>query len=76
MCMSLYFCIFSYNLEFRPTYFTFWRSHTFTFHSVHPALNSDVIGRFSAVMCRYFIIILVAVVVGFAGVTIGKLLLA
>ena len=34
VCISLYFGIFSYRLVFGPTYFTFWRSHIFTFHSL------------------------------------------
>ena len=48
----------------------------FHFPFVSPASNSDVVERFSAAMFRYFIITLVIVVVGFAGVTIGKLLFA
>ena len=55
-------------------------TYTFTFgrfHSFRPASNSDVVERFSAVMFRYFsITFVVALVVGSAGVTIGKLLFA
>ena len=37
-CVFLYLCIFSYRLVFKPTDFTFWRSHILTSHSFRPAL--------------------------------------
>ena len=75
MCISLYFGILSYRLVFRPTYFTFGYITLSLSIRFAPASKSDVVKRFSAAMFRYFIITLVVVCVGVAGVTTSKLCL-